>query len=260
MRKTVKYMIILTCGLLLAGCIVCSFVAGKAARTPLRCEGLEVVIADSVENSFVSKADVRKYLDAEYGLYVGEPLDSLDLTEMERIIDGRSAVLKSQAFVTRDGILHIKVTQRKPVVRFQRPEGGFYADAEGYIFPLQNTYASHVQVIDGKIPFDVEREFKGAIEEPKEKEWFSRVIALVNYMENSRKWGDKIVQISVAENGELTLIPREGQERFLFGQPVQIAEKFGRMEMYYTSITPEKGLTYYRTVDLRFDGQIVCRK
>lgn len=260
MRKTFKYMVILTCGLLLTGCIVCSFVAGKAARLPLRCEGLEVVIADSLENSFVTRADVKKYLDREYGTYIGTPLDSLDLTKIEKIIDGRSAVHKSQAYVTRDGILHISVTQRKPIVRFQRPDGGFYADAEGYIFPLQNTYASHVQVIDGNIPLAANSGYKGAIEDPKEKEWFDRVIPLINFMEDSRMWKDKIVQISVAQDGDLTLIPRVGQERFLFGQPVKIDEKFGKMEKYYTSITPEKGLTYYKTVDLRYDGQIVCRK
>lgn len=260
MKKTVRYMIVTACALLLLGCITCSFVAGKAARVPLLCKGLKVVIADSLENRFVSGADVKKYLEREYGQYIGQAIDSIDLARIEKIIDGRSAVNKSEAYVTRDGILHLTVTQRKPVVRFQKKDGGFYADAEGFIFPLQNSYASHVQVIDGAIPLAANSGYKGEITDPVEKEWFRKVLGVVNHMENSRKWKDKIVQISVGTNGELTLVPRKGEERFLFGQPVKVEEKFGKMEKYYTHIVPEKGQDHYKVIDLRFDGQIVCRQ
>ena len=39
-----------------------------------------------------------------------------------------------------------------------------------------------------------------------------------------------------------------------------IAGKFDKMEKYYTNIIPVKGENIYKVVDLRFDGQIVCRK
>ena len=55
------------------------------------------------------------------------------------------------------------------------------------------------------------------------------------------------------------LVPREGKERFLFGQPENISEKFRKMEMYYRSILPEKGSDAYTTVSVEYDGQIVCR-
>ena len=159
----------------------------------MKCERLEVEIADSLQNSFVTPADVKMYLDKGYGEYVGQPLDSLDLVKMEKIVDGRSAVKKSHAYVTKDGVLHLKVSQRKPVVRFQKKDGGFYADEEGYIFPLQNSYASHVQIIDGNIPLAANSGYKGSIEDPEELMWFRRVMAVVNYMEGSRIWKDKIV-------------------------------------------------------------------
>jgi cell division protein FtsQ len=259
MNSTVKYILTGICGLALAACMVMAFTAGTKARKTLTCTGLEVVILDSMQNSFVTKADVKGYLDREYGTYIGEVIDSIDLARVEDIIDGRSAVLKSQAYVTRNGVLHVEVTQRRPVVRFQKKDGGFYADAEGYIFPLQRSYASHVHVIDGNIPLAANSGYKGEIENPKEKEWFHRMMDVVNYIENSRTWKDKIVQISVDEGTDLILIPREGNERFLFGQPTDIADKFMKMEKYYTNIVPAKGEGYYRYVDLKYDGQIVCK-
>lgn len=260
MNRTMKYILTGTCGILLAACIFLAFTAGTNARKSVTCTGLEVVVLDSMQNSFVSRADVRSYLDKEYGRYIGEAIDSIDLVRVEDIVDGRSAVLKSQAYVTRDGMLHVEVTQRKPVVRFQKTDGGFYADAEGYIFPLQRSYASHVHVIDGNIPLAANSGYKGAIENPKEKEWFGRMMDVINFIEGSKTWKDKIVQISVDEGSDLILIPREGNEKFLFGQPTDIEAKFRKMEKYYTHILPAKGADFYKIVDLKYDGQIVCKQ
>ena len=259
MNKVTKYSLLSLCGALLVFCMACSFVAGTALRKEKKCTRLEVNILDSLENSFVSKADVKKFLDKEYGTYLGLHLDSLDLVKVEKIVDSRSAVLKSQAYVTKDGALHVDVTQRSPVVRFQKKDGGFYADAEGYIFPLQSSYASHVQIIDGNIPLAANSGYKGSISNPKEMEWFRQMMGLVNFIQGSKTWKGKIVQIHVADNGDIALVPRKGREMFIIGQPTSLEEKFEKMGKYYKVIIPEKGSEAYRTVDLRFRGQIVCK-
>ena len=259
MSKKVRHIINIISAILLTGCLTSAYMGGVSGRAPLKCTGLKVVIADSSRNSFVSKADVKKYLDKEYGEYIGQPLDSIDLVKIEKIIDGRSAVNKSQAYTTRDGMLNITVTQRTPVVRFQKKDGGFYADAEGYLFPLQSSYSSRVQIIDGDIPLKANSGYKGELEDKNERIWLNKVLNVVNYMEKSRTWKDKIVQITVCDGGELIMVPREGKERFHFGQPEDIADKFRKMELYYTSIVPAKGSKEYRMVSLKYDGQIVCR-
>ena len=259
MSKTVRHIINGVSGALLTACLVVAYMSGVSCRAPLKCTGLNVVIADSSMNRFVSKADVKKFLDKEYGEYVGMLLDSIDLAKVEKIIDGRSAVNKSEAYTTRDGMLNVKVTQRTPVVRFQKSDGGFYADAEGFLFPLQSSYASRVQVIDGDIPLKANSGYKGEITDEKERAWLGKVIDLVNYMENSRTWKDKIVQITVCDGGELIMVPREGKERFHFGQPDEIQEKFRKMEKYYTAVVPAKGEKEYNVVNIEYDGQIVCR-
>jgi cell division protein FtsQ len=116
-----------------------------------------------------------------------------------------------------------------------------------------------VQIIDGNIPLAANSGYKGAIEDPKEKAWFESMMRVVNYIENSRTWKDKIVQISIDEGKDLILIPREGNERFLFGQPVDIEDKFGKMEKYYSAIAFRKGQEHYSEVNVEYKGQIVCR-
>ena len=256
LNRTVRYIITIVTVVLVFGTAAVAVIAGRNSRKPLVCKSLDVVIVDSLENDFVNKADVKRFLDKEYGGYIGTVLDRIDLCRIETIIDGRSAVMKSQAFVTKDGTLHIKVTQRKPIVRFQKTDGGFYADAEGYVFPLQSSYASYVQIIDGDIPINMKSGHKGEIENPEEKIWFDKVMKLVNFIEDS-PWKERIVQIHVGNGGELTLIPREGEEKFIIGQPMNIEDKFARIEKYYTAIAPLE--RKYKTINHIFDGQIVCR-
>ena len=259
MSKKARHIINIISAVLLTACLVMAFTSGVSCRAPLKCTGLKVVIADSSVNRFVSAADVKKFLDKEYGEYVGRPADSLDLCRIEKIVDSRSAVLKSQAYMTRDGKLNITVTQRTPAVRFQKSDGGFYADTEGWVFPLQSSYSSRVPVIDGDIPLKANTGYKGKIDDPKEQKWFTDILNVINYMESSKVWKDKIVQITVYDGGELKMVPRSGKEIFMFGQPVNIEDKFRRMEMYYTSIVPAKGSGLYSTVSVEYDGQIVCR-
>ena len=185
MKKAVKYILYSVLATVILGCIVAAYIAGQQARRPIVCKGIRIEVLDSTVNSFVTVSDVRHYLDRSCGKLIGQPIDSIDLTKVEMVVDSRSAVLKSQAYVTRDSMLNITVTQRKPVVRFQKKDGGFYADAEGYIFPLQSSYASHVQIIDGAIPLAANSGSKGELTDPKEKEWLEGMVKLVNYMKGN---------------------------------------------------------------------------
>ena len=187
-------------------------------------------------------------------------IDSIDLTRIEEILDSKSAILKSQAFTTKDSILNVVVTQKKPIVRFQKGTKGFYAVEDCSLFPLQSTYTSHVMVVDGYIPLKIEHGYLGKPDTEEGCRWLKGIVGLVKYINASRTWQSKIVQITVQEDGNLVLIPREGRERFLFGQACDMEKKFEKMELYYKGIREEKGEDAYRTVDLRFEGQIICRK
>ena len=73
-------------------------------------------------------------------------------------------------------------------------------------------------------------------------------------------WQENISQIHVNKDGNLVLIPREGKERFLFGMPSRVEEKFTLIAAYYESVAPSKEPGWYSLVDVRHRKQLVCRK
>ena len=251
--------------LLMVACAAVWVLSTGMAKRQLRtrtCQGkgkLQVTVTDSRERRFVARADVQEWLDKEYGAYAGLPLDSVDLTRIEKLICSHSAVRDCEAWITDDGVLHVELSQRQPVIRLEDGQNACYADETGYLFPLQSRGSVKVPVVSGKIPFPVQKGFKGYLEDPEKALWLGQVIGLMKYMEGT-VWEKDIQKITVRGNGELVLYPVQGKESFLFGPPVRIPEKFKLLTAYYRSVAPSKDPGYYSKVDLRYRKQLVCKK
>ena len=258
MKKALRIAIIAAAACLLGFVIYVIHGMNEDRQRQLTCGGVKVEFPDNY--NFVTAEDIEGYLKNEYGTYIGQRLDSVDLIKVEDILSRKSAILKAEAYTTPDGFLNVRIYQREPSVRFQKGSGGFYADSEGFLFPLQESYTSKVPIIDGDIPLSFESGYKGQPKTEAEKEWLSNVIKLMNFIQGSKTWSENISQISVRPGGDLVMVPRQGKELFIFGQPIDIEDKFSRIGKYYTAIVPEKGEGYYSTVSVKFDGQRVCRK
>lgn len=238
---------------------VAVLVSGGASlhRHAITCNDLRIYVQE--EPAFVSEQDVKDYLVKYYGPCIGERIDSVDLSRIERVLDSRSAIRKTEAWVTGDGILHVAVTQREPVVRFQQGSHGYYADDRGFIFPLQKAWEAPVPVVEGNLPLVVPEGYKGEAVSDAEKEWIAGILGILDHISRSKFWNGNFAGISVSPDGDLVILPREGRERFIFGTSDRTPEKFDLAEDYYKYIQPSKEPGYYGIVNVKYPGQIICR-
>lgn len=232
----------------------------REVRSHVACTQVKVEILDSAKLGFVTEADIREILGREYGVITGQRIDSVNLSRIEKILDGRSAVLKSEAYVTGDGLLHIAITQREPIVMFDNGIVTFYADETGYVFPPVEGYDAAIPVVKGSIPLEIPKGYKGEPGTPRERQWLSGITELMKYLQSDKTWKDAIKSITVDAKGDLILYPVKGKERFLFGRPEDVRDKFRRLEDYYRYIVPSQEEGYYTIVNVKYDGQIVCRR
>lgn len=258
MKKVLRITLIVAAFCLLS--LLCCVIFGMNSKrlSQLTCAGLNVEFTDGLE--FMTEDDVEGYLNKEYGAYIGQRLDSVDLMKVEKIICGKGVVLKAEAYTTPDGVLNIRITQRMPVLRLHKNGLDFYADKDGYIFPLKKGNAPEVMDVEGALPLEISAGYKGNPKTEKESEWLEGVIGLLDYMDRTGIWKRNIGRITVKQDGDIVLHPVEGKESFIFGKPDGYESKFDKIERYYTTILPAKGAGYYSTVNVKYDGQIVCRK
>lgn len=223
-----------------------------------QCKSIEVILLDSLHNRFVTKSEVVEIMDGFMGPSIGKSVGEIDLNLIEKLLDKRSAIKVSQASITRDGKLRIDITQRKPVLRIQTENGGFYVDEEQYIFPLVPTFTSYVPVVSGKIPLAIDAQYRGKAHDDKEN-WMERIMLLGSYMSNDPFWNAQIEQIYIDNNGDVILSPRVGNHKIIFGDLKDISTKFNKLYTFYKNVVPAEGWDKYSTVNLKYKDQIVCK-
>lgn len=258
MSNRLKYF--LTAVIIAAFCALMTLLAlnDNLRQSRVVCRGLQVEFADSLK--FVTEDDIIGFLDKQYGSYVGQPLDSVDLARIERVLEGKGAVMDSEAWTTGDGMLHISITQRAPAIRFQKEGLGFYADETGFIFPLHKSFTADVPLIEGNIPVTINPGFKGELESAEEKQWVIDILGLVRSLDKTKNLKGRFSSVSVNKAGDIVITAAQGGEKIIFGSPRDAGDKFARLEKYYTHILPAMGEGYYKSINVKYNGQIICRK
>ncbi|EKC69617.1 cell division protein FtsQ [human gut metagenome] len=98
----------------------------------------------------------------------------------------------------------------------------------------------------------------------KDYEDFMKLLTFVQLVEEDDFWRSEVVQITArtASSGalELELTPRSGRFAILFGRPEDAERKFDKLLRFYRSGLSSVGWDAYRTVDVRYRNQVVCKK
>ncbi|MBO4446969.1 MAG: hypothetical protein J5764_02455 [Bacteroidales bacterium] len=221
----------------------------------LACNSVKLEPARAGQCSFLGEDDVKKLLEEHYGYCVGQRLEELDLDAIEAILDEEGAVKKSEAWFTRDGVLHISLTQRTPFLHFKDGKSSCYSDSEGFLFQPYPGVNPAVSVICGHSPIGANASLKGKLPEGETAEWLEKTIGMIDWLQ---KKGVQTDSLLCRANGELTLVSAKDGEHFILGQPDGWEEKYRGIVNYEEKIKPVKGK--YNTVNLKYKNQIICRK
>lgn len=257
MNKALKYS--------LGGFLLAAFAAGFAAVSMLSCSQKSILTCDSIKVSFsdslrfLTSEDVEECIKKEYGICVGQKRDSIKLARIEDILKSNSSVRNCEAWISHDGTLHVEISQRTPCVMFKKGEVRFYADKEGYIFPLHGKTVA-VPVVEGNLPLSEGGAFRGYAITEEERVWIAGVLDMLDYVKSERKWRGKVTEFHAESNGDISLKTNIGEERIIIGYPESFEQQFKKIEKYYGWIVPAKGEGYYKSVNLKYNKQIICRK
>lgn len=98
----------------------------------------------------------------------------------------------------------------------------------------------------------------------KSYEDFMKLLTFVEYVEKDDFWRSEVVQITARTTPsgalEVDLTPRSGRFVVRFGRLERFDEKFDKLLRFYRGGLSRLGWDAYRSIDIRFDGQVVCRK
>jgi cell division protein FtsQ len=260
-----KVMNILLWILLLGGVIGLTGFA-ETERNHTLCKQIDVKIMQNDSAFFITPAEIRALISAQQGEVTKKSLDKIDVKAMEEMLKSNAYIDNAQVFATPDGVLHVSVAQKKPMVRvISAGNESYYLDTKGNLMPLSPDFTALVMVVNGKIKEPYARFSKNNMEamqgDTSVHSLLPSIYKLSGFIYHNPVWKALIPEIYVDSAQEFCLIPRVGNQRIIFGDSTNMQQKFARLWVLYRD-----GFGYagkwndYSQINLKYNHQIVCTK
>lgn len=255
-----------------------AFSAHRTGSMPVK--ALKVVVDAPMGVHFIDDNTVRRQVLAASGSVMGAPAGAVDLVAIEQGLAGLGCVAGADVYHTMDGVLHVTVRQREPIVRVINADGtGFYIDRDGWTMPLSPSFTARVLVVTGALaePFAQRApvELPAAPDSVLRSVRSEEILALATVVAGDPVWNALFDQAVVDADGEFELIPRVGGQRVKVGRmtgtsPVAetaqrearelLRERLAKLRAFYAHGIPQSDWRMYATIDTRFAGQVVCTR
>lgn len=241
--------------------VLFSFTEG--AKNTGVCKTFEITVDWESGNQFITDDQVKTLINRMGYVENETPMETIDSKQIENKLMDLPSAKEVVVFKDMDGVLIVKIKQRKPIARVFNQNGtSFYMDNEGNMMPLSSNYTARVVVINGalneKSNWTVE-EIK-ANDSIRELSLLDDIYDFVSTYKKDEFFNAQFEQIYITNNKEFEIIPKVGDQRILFGKPTEVNEKLEKLKIFYTEGINPENLNLYTTINLKFNGQIVCTK
>lgn len=243
--------------------IALGFVSGR--RHEQVCTALDVTITDSMRSHFVTVPGISRMIGSRMPKITGQLFDSINSGSIEQMLNAYAPVYRAEVYSTVNGILHVNITQRTPVLRIINRYGeSYYLDEQGEALRHSEQCSAHILVANGYISqrapgresFNV---LQGDVP-PGTRSIIRELFELASYIGSHQFWKAQIQQVYVNADGDFELIPRVGAHIIIFGSFDRAESKFASIESLYRNGLNVKGWNTYDVINLKYEGQVVCTR
>lgn len=217
-----------------------SLQAFASSRNYLRSVKEVKVVYLGSENMYVTDQAIRKLLFKQPHNQIR--LKTLDIFNLEQLLNAHVMVENSEIFHTIDGEVEIKVKQRQPIGRIYENGKFFYMDTQGMQMPLSQNYSARVPLVLGDTA----------------KTYWDTTFKVLQFIGEDDFLSKNIIEIKVKANGEYEFKMRIPNFTVLLGKAEDLELKKANLKAFYKKMEKEKALNTYKTVNLKYANQVIC--
>ena len=223
------------------------------------CTKVNINISDSNNSGFLSAEEIKAILEKDKLYPLNRQLSSIEPRKIEEALKVGPFVDKAQCYITENGHINIRISQRMPIIRIKNNKGeDYYLDDNGGILP-NSKYTSDLIIATGDI-----------------SKWFAHfaITPMAKAINKSEFWLNQIEQINVRPDRGIELVPRVGNHIIFIGYlPIRrnkaandkgidefVTKKLERTEKFYRYGLSQAGWNKYSYIDVEFDNQIICKR
>ncbi|MBR9756735.1 MAG: hypothetical protein GYB39_01520 [Algicola sp.] len=226
--------------LLLATACLYAFSAQKNAK---RIVGDPRVVFQGDENLYIARETVSKLLIQNYSSVKNTSKETLDLNTLETALNSNPMIKSAEVYLSVNGALTAEVVQKKPIARVQT-QTSYYIDDQGGYMPLSPNYTARVPLVTGQVS----------------KKNLETVFKIAQKVTQDTFLKEHVVEIHQTKNQDILLSLRGHAFVVQLGGLEQLDKKINNLKAFYKIGLKAKTLNDYKTINLKFDSQVVCTK
>ena len=218
--------------------------AGVSAER--KCTGLRIAVNDTASLKFVTATELARELGTLPADARGMKILDIDTDSIERFLESIDKIENVNAIRLTDGAVLVTVNPLHPVARVFDGDKSYYINRNGKRISASARYHIDVPVIQGH--------FTDSLFPPE------KIVPLLDYITADSLWNSLVSMVKVDRSNDVILVPIIRGQVINFGSPDNFKNKFNRLERMYAEVMPVKGWSYYDTISVKWDGQIVATR
>lgn len=237
----------------LAGVVMLlSFINVK--KQTVKCTDVKILIPGA--DNFIEREEIDAILKEDQGVLLGRNIENINIHKIEKKLQSNPYIGFAKVYVEMDGVLHIEVKQRQPVLRILSENGqDFYIDNDGRKMPVSSNFTANVLVATGHIT-----EVFGSRVDTLHTQLARDLYKTAQFIKKDTLWDSQIEQVVVDQKNDIELIPRVGNQRIILGNADSLEKKMKNLLLFYKKAMPQVGWDTYRTINIKYTNQIVCER
>ena len=210
------------------------------------CTGMRIAVNDTASHKFVTAAELARELGKVPAAAKGMRMLDVNTDSIERLLNGIDKIEDASVVRLTDGSVMVTVNPLHPVARVFDSKGSYYINRAGKRITADARYHLDVPVIQGDF---VDSVFPA-----------TAVLPLIEYISQDSVWNSLVSMIKVDSPSDIMLVPIVRGQVINFGKADDFESKFARLKRMYSEVLPVKGWSYYDTLSVKWDGQIVATR
>ncbi|MDR2651763.1 MAG: hypothetical protein LBC68_05560 [Prevotellaceae bacterium] len=256
MNKTVKYILAIFTATAIAVYLLMAFVFVDNKKQALVCKNININI-DNDEFSFIDANNIKTILMNCGEKIIGERLDKINTYKLKQILSKNNAIKSINVFTTIDANLNVEIKQRHPILRIQCENLRCYIDDTGYIFPLLPKPNLEIPIVTGTISAPLRNGFSGYI--PENGKFLNQLYEFAVFLKKDAFWNNMIEQVNITNN-KIEIIPQIAGHVVKLGSLDNFRSKLSKLQKFYKNAMPAIGWDKYKTINIEYKNQIICKK
>jgi cell division protein FtsQ len=208
------------------------------------CTQVEVLVEDSLSRQYVDVTELEMYLKSRGCYALDKVMSTVDCHRIEQTLLEHDMIRTASCYTTPFGAVHVRVTQRIPVLCVKTAEGNYLVDSDRRVMPYRSGMKLDLPVFTGAISQRAATE-----------EYFDFVM----WLKSNSYWNTRISDVYVRNPKMLVLSQTDYSAKIVLGKLDGYEAKLSRLRNLYKKGFDILGYPECRELDLRFSGQVVRR-